>query len=111
MSDYITGQDLRDCGVCGPEDGMAVIVFFEHGPPTPEERSTALATATEAMLASFAARGIPTPPTGWRLAMLHLDEDWRQWVSPHKVPEAEAQLAAAGPRTVVGVFYAYRSDL
>ena len=35
--------------------------------------------------------------------MIHPDEDWRIWISPHLVPEAEAELAAAGPRGAAGV--------
>lgn len=106
--EYVTGADLRDSGAASPEDGMAVLVFFE-GPPTADERRTALDTAREAMVASFADRGIPTPPGGWRLATLHPDEPWREWISPHLIPRAEAELAEAGPGAVVRVYYAYRA--
>ena len=88
---------------------MATIVICDQ-PPTDEERRTTLDTAREAMLASFRARGIATPPGGWRLAMLHPDEEWHRWISPGKVPEVQTQLDDAGPNAVVLVIYAYRSD-
>jgi hypothetical protein len=105
---YMTGRQLHETGMASPADGMAAVVFFPE-PPTAEQRRTGLDTAREAMRESFRLRGIPTPLGGWRYAMLHPDEDWRNWVSPHLVPEAEAVLAASDPGTVVGVFYAFRA--
>jgi hypothetical protein len=105
---YMTGRQLRETGMASPEDGMAALVFFP-ALPTANERRTGFDTAREAMCESFRLRGISTPPGGWCYAMLHPDEDWRNWVSPHLVPRAEAVLATADPGTVVSVFYAYRA--
>jgi hypothetical protein len=108
VTDYVTGQQITRAGST-PEDGMATIVVCDY-PPTQEERRTALDTAREVMLASFRARSVATPAGGWRLAMLHPDEDWHRWISPSKVPEVQAQLADAGPDAVALVIYAFRSD-
>lgn len=104
--EYVTGdQILPALGSADPREGMAVIVIVERW-PTAKNRAAAVEGAAEAIRESFARRGIPTPPDGWRLLLLHPDEDWRQWISPHKVPEVTAGLAAAGPSAVPMVIYA-----
>lgn len=104
---YVTGWQLSHYPGAGPDDGMAVTVV-SAGPPTPEEERVALGAAGDAIRESFRERGIPAPPGGWQLALLHPDEDWRQWVSPNVAADAEAKLAAAVPGSVVTVVYAFR---
>lgn len=104
---YVTARQLLDQGLRGPRDGMAAVVVFA-GPPTPEQELAAIDAAEEGMRESFAERRIPTPPGGWRLALLHPDEEWRTCVSPAVAADADQRLADAGPDAVAIVVYAFR---
>ena len=55
---------------------------------------------------SLTRRKIPTPPGGWRLIMVHPDEQWRDYLSPGVVVQAEAELAEAPPGAAVVVVIA-----
>lgn len=55
---------------------------------------------------SFLRRNIPTPRGGWRLILVHPDEQWRDYLSPAVVAQAEAELAEAPPGAAVVVVIA-----
>ena len=76
--------------------GVAVAVVCPNGIPFGADAVQEVLPESRVLInESLLRRKIPNPPGGWRLIMVHPDEQWRDYLSPGVVAQAEADLAGA----------------
>jgi hypothetical protein len=86
---------------------VAVAVICPGGIPVGADAvQKVLAESRVLINESLLRRKIPNPPRGWRLIMIHPDEQWRDYLSPGVVAQAEAELADAPASAAVVVVLA-----
>ena len=86
---------------------VAVAVICRDGIPVGADAVRKVLAESRILInESLRRREVPNPPGGWRLIMVHPDEQWRDYLSPGVVAQAEAELADAPASAAVVVVLA-----